>query len=58
MHLGGYMEIRELIKRAKETVITQEMVDAMQQRIKDFEKRLEEKSTAITQEFLDRRYTI
>lgn len=43
MHLGGYMEIRELIKRAKETVITQEMVDAMQQRIKDFEKRLGEK---------------
>jgi hypothetical protein len=52
------MEIRELIKLAKETTITQEMVDAMKNRIDDFEKRLEEKSTAINQEFLDRRYTL
>lgn len=52
------MSTEELIKRAKETIITQEMVDAMEQRIKNFEKRLEENSTDINQEFLDRRYTI
>ena len=52
------MSTEELIKRAKEVIITQEMVDAMERRIKIFEKRLEENSTAINQEFLDRRYTI
>ena len=33
------MSTEELIKRAKEVIITQEMVDAMEQRIKIFEKR-------------------